>query len=138
MKSTIFWDITPCRPLKDNRRFGGIYRLHFQAYLALKWRQYFPQECPLSFNGIHGVICHKILLFITTAVRPSNPANYIMLVTFFFSNFLTPSFFQINFNIILPFTFVNDISLTCYVCSEFSTHAHRSTEARRIMALITE
>jgi hypothetical protein len=27
MKSTIFWDITPCSPLKVNRRFGGVYRL---------------------------------------------------------------------------------------------------------------
>jgi hypothetical protein len=27
MKYTIFWDITPCSPLKVNRRFGGIYSL---------------------------------------------------------------------------------------------------------------
>jgi hypothetical protein len=27
MKSTIFWDITPCSPLSVNRRFGGAYRL---------------------------------------------------------------------------------------------------------------
>jgi hypothetical protein len=31
MKSTIFWDITPCSPLKVNRRFGGMYRLHLQG-----------------------------------------------------------------------------------------------------------
>jgi hypothetical protein len=30
-KSTIFWDITPCSPLKVNRRFGGTYRLHLQG-----------------------------------------------------------------------------------------------------------
>jgi hypothetical protein len=28
MESTIFWNITPCTPLKFNRRFGGTYRLH--------------------------------------------------------------------------------------------------------------
>jgi hypothetical protein len=28
MKSTIFWDVTPCSPLSVNRRFGGTYRLH--------------------------------------------------------------------------------------------------------------
>jgi hypothetical protein len=28
MKSSIFWDITPCSLLKVNRRFGGIYHLH--------------------------------------------------------------------------------------------------------------
>jgi hypothetical protein len=28
---TIFSDITPCSPLKVNRRFGGTYRLHLQS-----------------------------------------------------------------------------------------------------------
>jgi hypothetical protein len=31
MKSTIFWDITPCSPLKVNRRFGGTYRIYSQG-----------------------------------------------------------------------------------------------------------
>jgi hypothetical protein len=31
MKSTIFWDITPCSPLSVNRRFGGTYRLYLQG-----------------------------------------------------------------------------------------------------------
>jgi hypothetical protein len=31
MKSTIFWDITPCSPLKVNRHFGGKYRLNLQG-----------------------------------------------------------------------------------------------------------
>jgi hypothetical protein len=35
MKSTILWDITPCSPLEVNRRFGGTYRLHLQALLAI-------------------------------------------------------------------------------------------------------
>jgi hypothetical protein len=30
MKISIFWDITPCSPLKVNRRFGRTYRLHLQ------------------------------------------------------------------------------------------------------------
>jgi hypothetical protein len=30
MKSTVFWDITQCSPLKVNRRFGGTCRLHLQ------------------------------------------------------------------------------------------------------------
>jgi hypothetical protein len=28
MKSSVAWSITPCRPLKVNRRFGRTYRLH--------------------------------------------------------------------------------------------------------------
>jgi hypothetical protein len=35
VKSTIFWDITPCSPLKVNRRFGGTYRLHLESQIAL-------------------------------------------------------------------------------------------------------
>jgi hypothetical protein len=31
MKSTIFWDITPCSSLSVNRCFGGTYRLHLQG-----------------------------------------------------------------------------------------------------------
>jgi hypothetical protein len=31
LKSTIFWDITPCSPLKANRRFVATYRLHLQG-----------------------------------------------------------------------------------------------------------
>jgi hypothetical protein len=31
MKSTIFWDVTPCCLLSCNRRFGGTYRLHLQG-----------------------------------------------------------------------------------------------------------
>jgi hypothetical protein len=30
MNSAIFWDIKPCSPLKVNRHFGGMYRLHIQ------------------------------------------------------------------------------------------------------------
>jgi hypothetical protein len=30
MKSSIFWDITPCSPLKINRSFEGKCRLHLQ------------------------------------------------------------------------------------------------------------
>jgi hypothetical protein len=31
MKTTIFWPITPCSPLKVSRRFRGTYRLHLQG-----------------------------------------------------------------------------------------------------------
>jgi hypothetical protein len=36
MMSSIFWDITPCSPLKVNRRFGGTYPLlHNGSLLGL-------------------------------------------------------------------------------------------------------
>jgi hypothetical protein len=31
IKSTIFWDITPCSPLKVSKRFGGTYRPHLHG-----------------------------------------------------------------------------------------------------------
>jgi hypothetical protein len=38
MKSTTFWDITPCNPLKVNPRFGRTYRLHLQLCLPHAFR----------------------------------------------------------------------------------------------------
>jgi hypothetical protein len=35
MKSFIFWDITPCSPLSDNRLFGGTYRLHLILFITI-------------------------------------------------------------------------------------------------------
>jgi hypothetical protein len=31
IKSVIFWDITPCSPLRVNGRFGGTYHLYLQG-----------------------------------------------------------------------------------------------------------
>jgi hypothetical protein len=31
LKNAIFWDVTSCSPLKVNRRFGKIFRLHLQG-----------------------------------------------------------------------------------------------------------
>jgi hypothetical protein len=31
IKNSIFWDITPCNPLKVKQRFGETCRFHFQA-----------------------------------------------------------------------------------------------------------
>jgi hypothetical protein len=62
MKSSIFWDIMLCSPLKVNRGFGGTYRLnrqgpeisHARNQLQSRW-----QGWPL-----HGVISQKIVLYI--------------------------------------------------------------------------
>jgi hypothetical protein len=48
MNTSIFWDITPCSPLKVNRRFGG------------RQRRNVPSKRRFTFNGIHGVISKKI------------------------------------------------------------------------------
>jgi hypothetical protein len=100
MKRSIVWDITPCTPLKVNLRFGGECRLHLQvrrrsrtrngresrrqaeflpqflSRLVLRswrWTRHVPPKRRLNFNGLHDGISKKTELFITTAVRTSNP-----------------------------------------------------------------
>jgi hypothetical protein len=34
IKSTVFWDITPCGQLKVNRNFGRTYGLHLQSRIS--------------------------------------------------------------------------------------------------------
>jgi hypothetical protein len=37
IKTSILWDITPCSPVKFNRRFREIYRRHLQSLLASRF-----------------------------------------------------------------------------------------------------
>jgi hypothetical protein len=41
MKSSFFWDITPCSQLEDNRHFGEIHHLQSAYHLLSRW--YFPR-----------------------------------------------------------------------------------------------
>jgi hypothetical protein len=96
LKSIVFQDMTPCSPLSFNRRFGGTYRLHLQGWTRTldgyllacwfllnlflrpwRWRRYVPPK-RLKLNGLHGVISQKMILFIPTAVKPSNPTQVII------------------------------------------------------------
>jgi hypothetical protein len=36
---------------------------------------YAPPKRGLKFNGLHGVISQKMILFVTTAVKTSNPEH---------------------------------------------------------------
>jgi hypothetical protein len=90
MKSTIYWHKTPCSKFKVNRRFGCTYSLHLHGQRIRqaknqhksRWqteqRRYVPPKRLLTFNWLHGVIHQKIVLFITTAVRTSNPRTHFM------------------------------------------------------------
>jgi hypothetical protein len=78
IKSTIFWDIMPCSPLKIYRHFGGTALLSTCFHVGFLLGLFFdPEDGPpksrLTLNGPHCVISNKIVLFITTAVRTSNP-----------------------------------------------------------------
>jgi hypothetical protein len=63
MKNSIFWDITPCSPLKVN--FHLLSRL-FLARIILwpwGWERHVPPKRRLTFNGLHGVISEKTAPF---------------------------------------------------------------------------
>jgi hypothetical protein len=62
MKSTMFRNITPCSPLEVNRRFGRTYRLHLQGRRISQARNQRESRWH-AFNGLHGVISQKMLLF---------------------------------------------------------------------------
>jgi hypothetical protein len=67
MKSSVFWDITPCSPLSVNRRWLLSASRCFIAWLIRRpwrWRQHVPSKRWLTFNGLHGVISQMIELFL--------------------------------------------------------------------------
>jgi hypothetical protein len=58
LKSTIFWDMTPCSPLSFNGRFGGTYRIR------LNMERTIPTERPPLFGEIVPIFadrgCHVV------------------------------------------------------------------------------
>jgi hypothetical protein len=90
MKITIFCDIKPCNSLIVNRRFEGTNSLHLHdqsisrainqhesrflsrfilRLYGLRWCV--PPKRRLNFNGLHGFISQKIVIFITNTVMIS-------------------------------------------------------------------
>jgi hypothetical protein len=49
---------------------GFLLNLFFRPW---RWRWYVPPKRRLTLNGLHGVISQKMVLFITTGVKTSNP-----------------------------------------------------------------
>jgi hypothetical protein len=41
-----------------------------------RWRRYLPPKRPVQLNALHGVISQKMILFITTAVKTSDPTSF--------------------------------------------------------------
>jgi hypothetical protein len=69
--------------IASNIRVEEIISARNQRESRWRWRRYVPPKRLLTFNGLHGVISQKMILFITTAVRNSNPTCiklYLLLV----------------------------------------------------------
>jgi hypothetical protein len=52
MKSCIFWDITPCRPMKVNLHCGGTYHIHLQGQRVSQARALHETEERLLVLGL--------------------------------------------------------------------------------------
>jgi hypothetical protein len=55
-KSSVFWDLTLCSPLKVNRCFRG------------RWRRRVPLKRQLTFSGLHSVISQNTELFMRNLI----------------------------------------------------------------------
>jgi hypothetical protein len=91
-KRVLYWDITPCSPLKISWPIGGTCRLHPQGprisqarnqsetasrvIAAWRWGRYVSANFRLTFKWIHGLIPQKIEVLISTAVRNSKPTQW--------------------------------------------------------------
>jgi hypothetical protein len=64
------WDITPCSPKPMFRRNMSI---HLQGRIIIQAGNQHEAGNKQTFHGLRGVISQKTELFITTAVRTSNP-----------------------------------------------------------------
>jgi hypothetical protein len=71
-KSSAFWDVTPCNPVKVNRLLEKTFRPRFRPR---SWRQRISPKRRLTFTGLHSVYCLKIQLFMHTAVKTANPIH---------------------------------------------------------------
>jgi hypothetical protein len=58
-------------------------RNQYESFLRpWRWGWYVPPKHQLTLNGLHGVISQKMVLFITTAVKTSNPTEWISVYGF--------------------------------------------------------
>jgi hypothetical protein len=76
--STIFWDIIPCSPSSVSWGLHLLARWFLAEFLRpWRWRRYVPPKLRLTLNGLHSVVSQKMVPFITTVVKTSNPtASY--------------------------------------------------------------
>jgi hypothetical protein len=79
-KTVIFWDITLCNPLEVNWHFRGTFHLRHQGR-RISWtgkHASWQAAIQLTFNGLHSIISQKMVRFITTTVRTSNPVIFMV------------------------------------------------------------
>jgi hypothetical protein len=88
MNILVLLNITPCSPLKVNRRFRGTCRIHLQNRIISQTtnqhevrtinleggRKIFLPKLLLTFRRLHGFVSKRIQFFLTTPVRTLYPS----------------------------------------------------------------
>jgi hypothetical protein len=77
MSTSVFWDITPCSPLKVNGRFGGTCRLLFQGERISRARNQCEsrwQACPEDRN-LHNHRCENLKTYTGSMRLPDGDLN---------------------------------------------------------------
>jgi hypothetical protein len=71
LKSIIFWDMTPCSVLSCTQRSS-------ETSTTIRFEEFedVSEEHRVQLNALHGIISQKMILFITTAVKTSDPTYY--------------------------------------------------------------
>jgi hypothetical protein len=67
-KSSVFWDITPCSPLKVNRPFEGTCRLHLQGRRISQARNQLGSACHLCYLVYSSTLKMKVTCSSETSV----------------------------------------------------------------------
>jgi hypothetical protein len=68
------WLTTSLLPYRKTCHLLSCWYIAWLSLQPWRWWQYIPSKRRLTFNGLHGIISQKIVLFIITAVGIPNPA----------------------------------------------------------------
>jgi hypothetical protein len=84
-KSSIFWDITPCSPLKVNRRFGGTCRLHLQGRRISKERNRREsswQARPIHYGSVTPLVLQPCIGYTRLVLTANFSIQIIIIIVF--------------------------------------------------------
>jgi hypothetical protein len=98
MNIPVFWDITPCRPLKINWRFGGTCRLYKQGQRiseARNWHKAGNKQSSVNVQGATWLYSPEVIIRHSTDVKYFPPISVINLMTFV-SIYVTGTVFPMN------------------------------------------
>jgi hypothetical protein len=78
---TVFWVVEPCSLVEVYRRFRRPCAFIIRSMIALMMEAARTSETLVTSTRLHGATTQKTAIFVLTAVRTSNPTNFINMST---------------------------------------------------------